>query len=484
MASIGVPELALIASLGFLLLLPLRLLLPWLRRSDDVDTNWPLLGMMPALVRNLHRIQDFCTEVLEMKGGNAWFTGFWFSNMEILCTVDPANVHHIMSSNFSNFPKGPDFKKIFDIFGDGIFNSDSDSWRSQRKMAQGFIAHGNTEFQSFLVKTSRAKIEKGLVPVLEHVLKQGTVVDFQDLFQRFTFDSTWTLVTGYDPGCLSSEFPQVRFSKAMDEAGEGLFYRHFIPETFLKLQRWLGVGVEKRMLKARETLDYEVNEYLSRKREEFRSRINSNEERPGGTDLLTSYMKQNMGSESEERFLRDTVVNLLIAGRDTTSSALTWFFWLITRNPKVENKIRDELKQAGERWKSLEMEDLNKLVYLHASLCEAMRLYPPVPFQHKTPVEPTVLPSGHRVVPKVKIIFFLYAMGRMKSIWGDDCLEFKPERWISESNRIKHVPSYKFPAFNVGPRSCLGKEVAFIQMKAVAATIIHNYQVEVVDEEH
>ncbi|RVX21614.1 Noroxomaritidine synthase [Vitis vinifera] len=95
-----------------------------------------------------------------------------------------------------------------------------------------------------------------------------------------------------------------------------------------------------------------------------------------------------------------------------------------------------------------------------------------------------MLPSGHRVDPKMKILFSLYAMGRMTSIWGTDSVEFKPERWISERGRIKHEPSYKFFAFNAGPRTCLGKEVAFTQMKAVAATIIHNYHVQVVEGHH
>lgn len=80
----------------------------------------------------------------------------------------------------------------------------------------------------------------------------------------------------------------------------------------------------------------------------------------------------------------------------------------------------------------------------------------------------------------MKVIFSLYAMGRMKFIWGKDCREFKPERWISERGKVKHEPSYKFLAFNAGPRTCLGKEVAFTQMKSVAAAIIHNYNVQVV----
>ncbi|MFS7922318.1 putative cytochrome P450 [Helianthus anomalus] len=72
-------------------------------------------------------------------------------------------------------------------------------------------------------------------------------------------------------------------------------------------------------------------------------------------------------------------------------------------------------------------------------------------------------------------------MGRMEGIWGEDCMEFKPERWFSSGGGIKHEPSYKFTAFHAGPRTCLGKEMAFIQMKMVATAIIYHYQVELVE---
>ncbi|MED6152510.1 hypothetical protein PIB30_092793, partial [Stylosanthes scabra] len=72
-------------------------------------------------------------------------------------------------------------------------------------------------------------------------------------------------------------------------------------------------------------------------------------------------------------------------------------------------------------------------------------------------------------------------MGRMKQTWGEDCLEFKPERWISEKGCNIHIPSYKFIAFHAGPRSCLGKNISFIQMKMVAITLLRNFQFEVVE---
>ncbi|RVW55152.1 Alkane hydroxylase MAH1 [Vitis vinifera] len=426
MASIGYPEI-LLAVICFLLLhrLSNSNMLPW---------NWPLVGMLPWIFRNIQQIQDRCTEVLEQSSGTFLLKGPWFANMDMLITSDPANVHYIMSTNFSNFPKGPEFLKIFDVLGEGIFNSDSDLWRKQRKLAQVLI--NDRQFQQFLVKTTENK--------------------------RFTFDTTCKLITGFDTKCLSIEFPRVLFAKAMDDVEEAIFFRHVVPESLWKLQRWLGIGEEKKLSKGWETIDNVIAEYISMKHEELSKGIAKLQEDEEGTDLLTSYMNEDSTMElKSNKFLRDTIVNFLLAGRDTTSAALTWFFWLVSKNPLVEAKIREELKETipekDQKWHIFRTEELNKLVYLHGALCETLRLYPPVPFQHKAPHQADVLPSGHRVHPKMKILFSLYAMGRMTTIWGKDCFEFKPERWITEQGGIKYEPSYKFFAFNAGPRTCLGK---------------------------
>ncbi|KAF2284233.1 hypothetical protein GH714_020012 [Hevea brasiliensis] len=277
-------------------------------------------------------------------------------------------------------------------------------------------------------------VEKGLVPVLEHAAEQGLVMDMQDLFQRFTFDITCILATGYNPRCLSIDFPDVEFSKAMDDTEETLFFRHLTPEWFWKLQRSLRIGQEWKMQRAWKTLDRLSAEYISRKRKQLSNQSPLPENGSDGVDLLTSYMSdaEIMGSKPDDKFLRDTIINLLLAGRDTTSSALTWFLWLVSKNPQVESKIREELKEIiptdeAENWRIFNPQELNRLVYLHGALCESLRLY-------------------HQFLP---------AQGP------------SPGRCAS-----KRAPR---------PRTCLGKEVAFIQMKTVAAAIIHNYHVQVVE---
>ncbi|KAK4430632.1 Alkane hydroxylase MAH1 [Sesamum alatum] len=477
MASFGYPEILLAFVCCFLVWFFTNINgLPW---------NWPLVGMLPSLFWHVNRIHDRCVDLFEQAGGTFLFKGPWFANMDLIGTADPANVHFIMSANFANFPKGAEFKKIFDVLGDGIFNSDADLWRSQRKQARALITH--ERFRRFLIKTSWEKVEKGLIPALEHVSEKGVVIDLQDLFQRLTFDTTCILVTGFDPGCLSTEFPDVPFSKAMDEAEEAILMRHCLPESLWKLGKLLGIGPEKKLSRAWAVLDDVIGKYVSMKREEMKESDRCNKEDDDGLDLLTSYINgdESTGLECDDKFLRDTILNLMIAGRDTTSSALTWFMWLVSTHPEVERKIRDELNsivptKEAKKWRMFHVDELRNLVYLHGALCEALRLYPPVPFQHKAPIQPVVLPSGHYVHPKMKILFSLYAMGRMDYIWGKDSKEFKPERWITERGTIKYEPSYKFLAFNAGPRTCLGKEVAFTQLKSVAAAIIHNYQVEVV----
>ncbi|KAL1190300.1 Alkane hydroxylase MAH1 [Cardamine amara subsp. amara] len=452
--------------------------------------------MLPGLLLEIPRVYDYITEVLEDANLNYPFKGPLLGGLDMLITVDPANIHYIMSSNFTNYPKGTEFKKLFDVLGDGIFNADSVLWKDLRKSAQSMMM--NPEFQKFSLATSLNKLEKGLVPLLDHVAKEKLVVDLQDVFQRFTFDTTFVLATGYDPGCLSVEIPEIEFARALDDAEEAIFFRHVKPETVWKMQRLIGFGDELKLKRAHAVLDRVCSECIASKRDELSRGINNTDSSSSSKDLLTSYMnldttKYKLLDPSDNRFLRDTILTFMLAGQDTTGSGLTWFFWLLCKTPEVIIKIRQEINtNLSSRTKtdasnsdddsvSFNPQELKKLVYLHGAICEALRLYPPVPFQHKSPTEADVLPSGHKVEANSKILFCLYSLGRMKSVWGEDALEFKPERWISENGKSVHEPSYKFLSFNAGPRTCLGKEVAMMQMKTVAVKIIQNYEIEVVE---
>ncbi|KAL5987116.1 hypothetical protein ACLOJK_041112 [Asimina triloba] len=466
--------------------------------------NWPLLGMLPQLFLNIHRLHDWTTHILRRDGCTIVFRGPWFAGMDLVGTCDPANVRHIMCTNFSNYPKGPQLARILDVFGDGIITTDYDMWKLQRKMGHS-VMHG-VDLRRLVAKSSREKVEKGLLPVLHHMLQGGEAFDLQALFQRFTFDITCIFIFGHDPASLSLSLPNIPFSKAMDDAMEAVLIRHAMPESWWMLLRWLNVGPEKKLAEAKKTIDCFVQQQISKTREALSQCKSEMKETTTGAymtgSIIPTYISRpfeddETGISKTYKFLRDSAVTFMLGGRDTTSAALTWFFWLVSNNPRVEMNILEELKanfclskkqQAPDPSDHdqikiptvFDAEELSGLVYLHAALCETLRLFPSVPFEHKFVVHDDVLPSGHMVRSNTKIFLSLFAMGRMESIWGEDCSEFKPERWISEQGKLKHHPAFKFTAFNAGPRLCLGKDIAFTQMKVVATALLYNFHVEVV----
>ncbi|KAB1203547.1 Cytochrome P450 86B1 [Morella rubra] len=238
--------------------------------------------------------------------------------------------------------------------------------------------------------------------------------------------------------------------------------------VILKFELFLEKVVRQKVLNGLILVLDHISNLQSQREELSRSRTQMEE---ADFSLLAAYMMledKGGGTLGTEKFLRDTVFNLMAAGSDTMGMALSRSLWLEATHPSVEAKILDEMKEKvmvkDDMSECFGTRELHRLVYLHAALCEALRLYPVVAFDPRTAVGPDTLPSGRHVGPNTKIIIFLYAMGRMEEIWGEDCLEYRPERWISEQGGIISVPSYKFSSFGGGPRSCLGKAMAFIQM--------------------
>ncbi|CAA0842142.1 cytochrome P450- family 96- subfamily A-polypeptide 10 [Striga hermonthica] len=463
-----------------------------LGKQPSEPTNWPVVGMLPAVLQNIHRAHDYATEVLSQCGATFEFKGPWLCNIDMVFTCDPANIHHIFSKNFPNYPKGPRFRKIFDILGDGIFNSDFELWEVHRRTTLAFLTR--PDFSRSLEGLVWAKVQNGLLPVLDGFCESGSDLDLQDIFHRFTFDNICKLVLGQDPCSLRVGLPRVDCDKAFDHAAEPLLHRHIIPETIWKIQKWLNIGNERVLRDARRAFDEFI--YPRVKLE------NENEESYDFNVLRVFkmlYQEKKIDSSRElSDFLRDTALSLMFAGRDTTSTCLTWLFWLLATNPLEERKVLNEIERelglnqndsssrsnsssnSNNKCRFFSVEESRKLNYLHGALCESLRLFPPVALEHKTPIRPDHLLSGLYLKRHTKVIISLYSVGRMEGVWGKDCLEFRPERWISAKGGIKHEPSYKFPAFNVGPRTCLGKEMAFAQMKMVAATILYRYKVRLV----
>eukprot|EP00897_Mesotaenium_endlicherianum_P010838 jgi/Mesen1/9783/ME000007S09841 len=222
----------------------------------------------------------------------------------------------------------------------------------------------------------------------------------------------------------------------------------------------------------------------------------------GRTDFLSRFMRLQDESEKSQsdKYLRDMMTNFVLAGRDTSAVALTWFFWLLSKHPDVEDAIYCEVMDVlsstyretagsghadgGEelrdstRKTSLTYEQMKGMPYLHAALSESMRLYPPVPVNLKYVQEDDTLPDGTFVPAGTNVIFANYVTGRLENVWGPDCLEFKPERWLKNGQFVPASP-FKYPIFNAGPRTCLGKDMAYLLMKIVTVYLVKNYMFQV-----
>ncbi|XP_024310437.1 cytochrome P450 94C1-like [Brachypodium distachyon] len=248
-----------------------------------------------------------------------------------------------------------------------------------------------------------------------------------------------------------------------------------------KMKRLLSVGGEGELKKAIKVVHELANAMIRERRS-----LGVDNKSP---DLLSRFMSAGSGTntnamdhDNEDKFLRDIVVSFLIAGRDTISSGLTTLFMLLSKHRAAGAAMRAEATKASDA-NAMTYEELKALHYTHAAVHESLRLFPPVQFDSKFCAAADVLPDGTYVDAGSRVMYHPYAMGRMPSIWGDDCEEFRPERWLTGAGAtFEPVSFFKYPVFQAGLRVCLGKELAIMEMKAVCVAVLRAFDVKVVGE--
>ncbi|GAB2262473.1 hypothetical protein Droror1_Dr00003470 [Drosera rotundifolia] len=455
---------------------------------------WPIVGMVPSFIIHANDLHDWNTRALIRSGGTYYFKGLLLGNVHGVVTSDPAKVEYMLKTRFYNFPKGSYYRERFsDLLGDGIFNADGDNWKEQRRIATSEMH--TSRFLDYSAKVIEGLLHKKLLKLIEEntTIAGGHLVDLQEWLLRFTFDNVCIAAFGVDPGCLALDLPEIPFANAFEDATEYSILRFLTPPFVWKVMRYFDVGRERKLKEAVHIV-HEFADNTVKNRKAYLAEVVYNENTKH--DLLSRLIRSEkdvpclqQGSNNlfSDKFLRDFCTSLILAGRDTSSVALTWFFWLIHEKPDVDKKIRNEIGQiVNEKIKRgeseskynivFQAEELERMVYLHATLTEAMRLYPPVPVDFKQVIEDDVYPDGMVARKGGRVYYHIYAMGRMESIWGKDCNEFKPERWIKEGQFVNENP-FKYVIFNAGPRLCAGKKFAYLQMKMIAASILWRYKV-------
>ncbi|KAL5701233.1 hypothetical protein ACHQM5_026594 [Ranunculus cassubicifolius] len=458
----------------------------WVGKRNKQFICWPVLGMFPsfALVSETC-IQDVITDILRNNNGTFTLKGPWFCNYDLVFTSDPCNFEYTLKTNFTNFQKGQATRAVtYDLLGEGYFSLDGNEWIWLRKVAS--VKLRLAAFQKLTTETWVELIQSRLLPIADDFVKQSVAFDLQDVLSRLSFDQSCVMAFDVNPGSLEKDLPVVPFEKAFKHAQNVTASRFYFPVLIWKILKYLNLGSERNMRRSLEQVNEFAHEVITSRKTE----LAGNNNREPRFDILSMFIesKEEDGSNDPANFLRDICLNLMFAGSDTVSASLSWFFWLLHKNPVAEEKIFSEVSSILEKTASgegdggviLRAEELKKMTYLHAALTESLRLYPAAPLNIREVQKDDQLPNGLKLKKGVKLIYCMYAMGRMEKVWGKDCREFKPERWLKDGSFVAESP-YKFPAFNAGLRNCLGKDIAYYQMKVVAASIIHRYRVHVVE---
>ncbi|XP_068332856.1 cytochrome P450 704B1 [Pyrus communis] len=501
----------------------------WSQRNKKGPKTWPLVGAAIEQFTNYDRMHDWLVKYLSES--NSVVVPMPFTTYTYI--ADPANVEHVLKTNFANYPKGEVYRSYMEVLlGDGIFNVDGELWRKQRKTASFEFASKNLrDFSTVVFRDYSLKLHSSLsrasfqgqqvdmqveTPSLQRLyccrldrdgfnsldgMRNEYMFFVQELLMRMTLDSICKVGFGVEIGTLAPNLPDNHFAKAFDTANIIVTLRFIDP--LWRIKRYLNVGSEALLDKSIKTIDDFTYSVIRRRKAEIKETQQSSENNKMKHDLLSRFIELGKDSESDltDKSLRDVVLNFVIAGRDTTATTLSWAIYMVMTHPHVAEKLYSELKtfeedQAREEKVSLHPYDtenlelfnrrvaqfagllsydsLGKLYYLHAVITETLRLYPAVPQDPKGILEDDVLPDGTKVKAGGMVTYVPYSMGRMEYNWGPDAASFKPERWLKEGF-FQNASPFKFTAFQAGPRICLGKDSAYLQMKMALAILCRFY---------
>ncbi|KAI4313691.1 hypothetical protein L6164_026649 [Bauhinia variegata] len=465
----------------------------WSQRNKKGPKTWPFFGAAIEQLVNYDRMHDWLVKYLSES--KTVVVPMPFTTYTYI--ADPANVEHVLKTNFNNYPKGEVYRSYMEVLlGDGIFNADGELWRKQRKTA-------SLEFASKNLRDFSTKVFRDYSLKLSVILTQASFlnkhVDMQELLMRMTLDSICKVGFGVEIGTLAPNLPDNLFAKAFDTANIIVTLRFIDP--LWKIKKFLGIGSEAQLDKSIKVIDDFTYSVIHRRKKEIEEVRKNGQQDKIKHDILSRFIELGE-SNATDKSLRDVVLNFVIAGRDTTAATLSWAIYMIMTHAHVAEKLYLELKifeedRAKEENVSLlqcDTEDyesfnqrvlqfssflnkdsLEKLQYLHAVITETLRLYPAVPQDPKGILEDDVLPDGTKIKAGGMVTYVPYSMGRMEYNWGPDAASFRPERWFKDGTFRSESP-FKFTAFQAGPRICLGKDSAYLQMRMAMAILCRFYK--------
>ncbi|KAI8139711.1 cytochrome P450 [Fennellomyces sp. T-0311] len=426
----------------------------------------PLVGGLFIQLNNKHRLLDYFIEIME-KYDAMTLHSTAIALPKSIMTIDPANVEYVLKSNFSNYVKGPQMMNAMgDLFGHGIFVANGEQWKYQRKTASLIfnVANFRDHFTEVFVDEFNVMAEN----IFDKKAANGKPVDFHDVMYKFTLDSFVILGFGKRLNALLSK-EKVPFAASFDICQSNCLERFIDP--FTNLRDALKPIISPGSMRIKDHLRV-INDFAYGLISERREQLKNGEEYK---DLLSRFMAAHnpQGEPLSDKELRDTVLNFIIAGRDTTAQALSWIFYNLMLHPRIEAKLLAEIDRAiPDDERALTAPEF----YQYHRFYEVLRLYPSVPANVKVALEDDMFPDGSVIKKGDSIVWGPYPMARSRKIWGQDAREFKPERWIKPDGELRRESAGQWPAFHAGPRICLGQNLATLEALVAIILLVKRYK--------
>ncbi|KAK6004829.1 hypothetical protein QM012_007608 [Aureobasidium pullulans] len=389
---------------------------------------------------------------------------FSMSNMgkTSIYTIEPENVKAMLATHFQSWSL-PELRKtaFYPLFGHGIFTNDGAAWKHSREM----------------LKPSFNRNEIGNVDMLERhaanlirairTQQHQDSIDLHDLFFRLTTDFATEYLLGEATDSLEKGAED-----GFNEAFEGSM-KH-IGEVSRIGRLGLLIGRNK-FLQQKSYLHAFVDRYVVQALER---------QQRGEKHTRHTFLEELVQQTSDVVTIRSELLNILLAGRDTTASLLTNIWHILAQRPDIVARLREEIASNLPAEGTLPtFEDLKGLPYLSAVFKEMLRLYPVVPLNSRQATVSTTLPKGGGsdglepvfIGKGQLVIYSTYAMHRDVDVFGDDADVCRPERWLDGDDEKGLRPGWAYIPFNAGPRICLGQQLALTEASYVTVRLLQEF---------
>jgi enediyne biosynthesis protein E7 len=355
----------------------------------------------------------------------------------------PDDVKRVLVANHRNYTKGVGLDRVKILLGKGLMTSEGELWKRQRYMMQPFFHRRVvTEFASVLGQANDRFIARW-----EAISARGEPVNLTDEMSELTLEIVLRSIIGRDLDRLSGELGTNPFEVVTKDSGRNLQFAF----KFRSLTKLIAGLIARRRAGGEEHFDFLA--------------------------MLLAARDKDSGAPMPDRELIDEVLTLIVAGHETTASALNWTWYLISQHPQVEARLHAEVDAAAEAV-APGLAQMEALPYAQAVINEALRLYPPGWLLSRRTIEADEL-GGYAVPPGTNVLLPLYLLHRHPGFWSEP-EAFRPERFAADQEGTR--PRFAYMPFAAGPRHCIGETLAIYEMLMHLYKLARHYRLRYVPD--